>query len=90
MIPQATPEPLLLKTQPVLRHPRYREAYEAGRLVRLTLELSGKDTSEVPLYSHHGTYQAVFKRGWLSVSEQDIRLHRDTTAGIGRSHVSFA
>lgn len=90
MIPRAIPERLLLKSQPALRHPRYRQAYEAGRDARLNRELAGLDTSTVPLFSHHGTYQAVFKQGWHSVSAQDIRLHRDTAMNYRGAHVSHA
>lgn len=90
MMPRAMPERLLLKSQPVLRHPRYRQAYEAGWDARLSRELTGLDTSVVPLFSHHGTYQAMFKRGWHSVSVQDIRLHLAMATGIRRAHVSHA
>ncbi|QBH96800.1 hypothetical protein EKN56_10510 [Limnobaculum zhutongyuii] len=90
MIPRAIPERLLLKSQPALRHPRYRQVYEAGREARLSRELSGLDASTVPLFSHHGTYQAVFKQGWHSINAQDIRLCRDTAITHRGPHVSHA
>lgn len=84
MLPPAIADTLLLKLNPALRNPRYYQTYQAGRKQCLARALAGGDTRDVPLYSHNQTYQLFFRQGWLSVSEQDIRL-----AKVEVTHVRF-
>ncbi|CDL79743.1 hypothetical protein [Xenorhabdus cabanillasii] len=74
MLPHPIPEPLLQKQIPELRNPRYYSIYQSGRERCLQQALAGNDIKVVPLYSHNATYQSLFRKGWLSVNAQDIRL----------------
>ena len=65
-----------IKRMPELKNPRYLRAFEDAREARIALALAGKPTDKVPLFSRHVTYQAVYRKGWVSVTEFDIRLAR--------------
>jgi len=53
---------------PELRNPRYLAIFKAGRQAHFKADRDGLGDS-VPLYSHNATYQALFNRGWASVTE---------------------
>lgn len=74
MLPVVVSDEVLKKVIPETRNPRYRAAYLEGRKNALSSALQGTSLGDIPLYSHNATYQSLYKKGWMSVSEQDIRL----------------
>lgn len=65
-----------VKIYPILRNQRFLELFEFARECVMNRAINGDNYKVVPLYSHDATYQSVFTKGWLSVSEQDIRLQK--------------
>ncbi|AAN55700.1 hypothetical protein HRJ35_14930 [Shewanella oneidensis MR-1] len=52
-----------------------------GRAMRLNAELAayhtGEPVTQPPFFSHCGTMQSYFNRGWHGVTQCDIRIHLD-------------
>lgn len=64
---------ILIRSMPELRNRRYLQVFIEARERRIQLAQQGKSTNIIPLYSHYATYQAIFRKGWNSVTEFDIR-----------------
>lgn len=60
----------------ILRNPRFWRVFSEARARCMDCAIAGGDYKTVPLYSHDATYQSVFTNGWMSVTEQDIRLYK--------------
>jgi len=65
-----------VKIYPILRNQRFLELFEFARECVMNRAINGDNYKVVPFYSYDATYQSVFTKGWLSVSEQDIRLQK--------------
>ncbi|QBH95480.1 hypothetical protein EKN56_03095 [Limnobaculum zhutongyuii] len=62
-----------IKAIPELKNRRYLQVFEDAREARIALALSGKPNDKAPLYSRNATYQYIYRKGWYSVTEFDIR-----------------
>ncbi|WP_140918346.1 hypothetical protein [Limnobaculum xujianqingii] len=65
-----------IKRMPELKNPRYLRIFEDAREAHIALVVAGQPTDKVPLFSRYATYQTVYRKGWASVTEFDIRLAR--------------
>jgi hypothetical protein len=78
---------------PELRNPRYLAIFRAGQEARVKADQFGVAAPDaVPLYSHNATYQALFTKGWESLSEVDLmrlrarRAERDKRGATSCCH----
>ena len=72
---------------PELKNPRYFAIFKAGRQARFRADRDGLGDA-VPLYSHNATYQALFTKGWGSVTEVHLLQARYRRHQEGAHHAT--